>query len=79
MPAEFYQHMKMIIPSPAINLKIAVHGKNVACVELVREMDQKSICQIDLSITILRLNPAHLDRRIRKTYRDQEFSRRHAV
>src|SRR5450755_732507 len=69
----------MIIPSPAIDPEVAVDSKDVTSAELVREMNQKRIRQIDVSVPILRHNAPHWHRRIRKTNRNEEFAGCYAV
>src|SRR5271165_2213852 len=77
--AEIHQYLKVIIPPPAINPEVAVHSQKVASAEFVREVNEESVRQVDISVAILRHNAPHRHRRIRKTNRNEKFAGGHAV
>jgi hypothetical protein len=67
----------MIIPSPAIELKIAIQSQNVRRIQFGREVNQRRICQINSTIAVLQYDPGNLLRRLRQCDRNPKVPLRH--
>ena len=62
--------MEWIVPSPTIVLEVFIKGQNVRAAKLARQMNQACVGEVDVAVTILSEDIAHLPGRLcqRKRY-----------
>src|SRR5437879_3619652 len=63
---EANQQSERNVPSPAIKLKIAIQSQNVRRIKFGREVNQRRICQVNSTITVLLHDPGNLLRGLRQ-------------